>query len=585
MTKCNRAALFILHRSTFFILGWMLVSCAAQQPPPGGPEDKTPPKIDTTMPHTGQTNVPTDTRILFRFNRDVDRATFQQAISVTPYITGTLKFHWSGHDEVSVEFPQRLRDSTTYTVQLSRDLKTRRGVQLPLPYRILFSTGPKLDSGEISGFLLQPVSGTGPKPSDIFVLAYDISSKSADTLDFTHTLPDLLTQPNDQGVWQLMPMKQGHRYRFFALADAYRNHLFDPGVDAFGVPTSDAVMDSVSKTPFFVRMSATIDTIRPELMDAEVTDSFHVRAHFSEAIDSLDVRTNNISIAGNTIVAAFRESPEKKPGQVTYVTATPFVASKNYTFLVRADSMHDLAHNPISDTANKISFDAPGTVRNANLPVFAGIGIRDSAVGIPTIPSLLIRFSDAVRRDSAEQAIILLDSNQHNVRASYKWLDDSRVILSSRDSLLSNALYAIMVRTRGILSPVPAMGVAEKDTTLRFRFRTVNVRDLSKLSGKIAIQDSFFVQNAAGVLVVQALATGTGELRQVVLRHGEREYAFDGLPEGSYRVRAYFSRSAEPVFDAGSLKPWRFAMPSGDFGQVVTARMRWTTKNIDFEVK
>jgi hypothetical protein len=574
-------ALFVIcHLSLILVIG-----CAAQKPPPGGPEDKTPPTIDTTIPHTGQTNVPTNTRVEFRFDRDVDRASFQQAVSVTPYITGTLRFHWSGYDQVNIEFPERLRDSTTYTVQLTRDLKSKRGNQLAVPYRILFSTGPKLDSGQINGFLLQPIAGTGPKASDIFVMAYDLSSQQVDTLDFTHTQPELLTQPNDQGVWQLMPMKQGHRYRFFALSDVYRNHLYDPGVDAFGVPTTDAVMDSIAKSQFLIRMSAMTDTIRPELSDAEVSDSFHLRAHFSEAIDSNDVRTNNATIAGNTIIAAFRESPEKRPGQITYVVPTPLVPNGNYTLQIAQGSIHDLAHNPISDTASKVSFSAPSTVRSATPPAFAGISIRDSAIGIATIPSLLVRFSDAVRHDSAEQSITLLDSLQKNVRTTFKWLDDSRLILSSADSLLSNALYTVMVRTRGIQSPVAALSAPARDTTLRFRFRTWNVRDLAKLSGKISIADSFFTQNPAGALVVQAINSTTTEMRQLILKPGASEYTFDGLPEASYRVRAYFSKSGDAAFDAGSLRPWRFAMPSGDFAQPVSARMRWTTKNIDFEVK
>jgi hypothetical protein len=145
--KCSRLPImkwtrsiysFVIRHLSFVIVSHLsliiIIGCAAQKPPPGGPEDKTPPEIDTTIPYTGQTNVPTDTRIEFRFDRDVDRASFQQSVSVTPYITGALRFHWSGYDQVNVEFPERLRDSTTYTVQLTRDLKSKRGNQLALPY-------------------------------------------------------------------------------------------------------------------------------------------------------------------------------------------------------------------------------------------------------------------------------------------------------------------------------------------------------------------------------------------------------------------------------------------------------------------
>src|SRR5437764_1264372 len=85
----------------------------------------------------------------------------------------STKCHWSGHDEVSVELPERLRDSTTYTVQLSRDLKSRRGNQLASPFHLTFSTGPFIDTGSLAGFLLTPIVGPTLRPSDLFVFAYD----------------------------------------------------------------------------------------------------------------------------------------------------------------------------------------------------------------------------------------------------------------------------------------------------------------------------------------------------------------------------------------------------------------------------
>ncbi|HZK76961.1 MAG TPA: Ig-like domain-containing protein, partial [Candidatus Kapabacteria bacterium] len=102
---------------SYFIL--VLSSCASQQPPPGGPVDTTRPVVDSVMPHHRQINVPTNTKVWFRFARDVDQASFATAFTITPYLNGTPTFHWSGHNEVRVELP-KLKDSTTYTVQLSR---------------------------------------------------------------------------------------------------------------------------------------------------------------------------------------------------------------------------------------------------------------------------------------------------------------------------------------------------------------------------------------------------------------------------------------------------------------------------------
>ncbi len=581
---------FLIPHSSFLIcallaFGSIIASCASQQPPPGGPTDTTRPKIDTTMPHDRQLNVPRDAKIYFRFDRDVDRASFAQAFSIQPYLNGQVTYHWSGHDEVTVKLPEKLRDSTTYTVQLSRDLKSQRGNNIALPIRITFSTGPFIDTGSLSGFLLTPIAGPAPKPSEIFIFAYDVSARNPDTLNVSRTMPDLLTQPNDQGVWQILSMKVGHRYRVFAVGDVYRKHVYDAGVDAFGVPAGDAVLDSALKTNFYIRMAPATDTIRPELSDAEVVDSFHIRAHFSEAIDSNDVLPQNFTIAGVPIIAVFRESPEKKPGQITLLTSVPLSPNRNDTLEVRKGSVHDLAHNPISDSAYKVDFSTPLTLRGAPAPAFVSIGIRDSALDQSTMPLIPLTFSDAVRRDSLEAAVTLLDTGKHPLKTKFQWLDDARVLLSPADSLVSNFLYTITLRTRGVLSPVAAIPGPARDTLLRWRFRTIKSGDLAKLSGKITIADSFFTQNPAGALVVQAINSATNEIRQVILKPGEREYLFDGIREASYRVRAYFSPTGSVVYDAGSVQPWRFGVPTGEFAQMVSARMRWTTKNIDFELR
>ena len=102
-----------------------LISCAGQQPPTGGPADTTHPKIDTTFPRDRQTNVSRNARLYFQFDRDVDKTSFQQALSISPYINGALKFDWSGHNEVWVGFSEPLRDSTTYTVSLARQASAR----------------------------------------------------------------------------------------------------------------------------------------------------------------------------------------------------------------------------------------------------------------------------------------------------------------------------------------------------------------------------------------------------------------------------------------------------------------------------
>ena len=586
-----RSSLFIVHTSYLILI---LSSCASQQPPPGGPIDTTRPAIDSVIPHHRQINVSTSTYLWFHFQRDVDQPSFATAFTITPYLNGTPTFHWSGSNEVRVDLPT-LKDSTTYTVELSRDLKARlltgTGAALEEPYFLTFSTGPLIDTGLLSGYLLTPIHAPPMKPSDLFVFAYDISVQRPDTLNFTHTPPDQLTQPNDQGLWQFRAMKVGHRYRVFAIGDVYRNKVYDPGVDAFGIPAGDAILDSAITSGMYIRMSPPTDTIKPELSDVEIVDLRHLRAHFSEAIDSGDVRAENFKLSSSSgpldVVAAFREHPHAHPEQMLLLLGTPIASNREYTLEGIRDRIHDRSHNPLSDSAYKLDFTTPASMNAPVPPAFTSMGIRDSTRDVSALPSFPISFSDAVNHDSAEKAITLTDSGHHLVKTVFRWSDDARVYLTPSDSLLSNSWYTVTIRTAGIRSPIAARERPAVDTALHYHFQTANIRDFGKISGTITIADSFFAQNPRSALVVQVLQVlqGGAVAAQKVLPHGERKFAFDQIPTASYRARAYLSRDGTGVYDPGSVRPWHFGVPTGEFPKEFDARPRWTIANIDFEVK
>ncbi len=563
--------------------------------------DTTRPAIDSVIPHQRELNVPTHTKLWFRFARDVDQAAFATAFTITPYLNGTPTFHWSGHNEVTVDLP-KLKDSTTYTVQLSRDLKTLllngAGAALASPFFLTFSTGPLIDTGLLSGFLLPPINAPPMKPSNLYVFAYDITVRRADTLNVTRTMPDQITQPNDQGLWEFRAMKVGHRYRVFAIEDVYHTKLYVPGVDAFGVPAGDAVLDSSVKSGMYIRMSPPIDTIPPELSDVEIIDSFHIRANFSEAIDSMDVRAGNFILyqtpppkegGGATpvtpgVVAAYRERPNKNPSKITLVMAKPLAPNQAYTLEGIRDSIHDLSNNPLSDSGYKVTLTTPATLHSPSPPKFLSMGIRDSARDISALPAFPITFSDAVRRDSAEAAITVTDTGHRPVKTRFRWYDDARAYLTPADSLLSNLFYTVTIRTGGIQSPVPAIGRAEVDTILHYHFQTANVHDFGRISGRIAIADSFFARNPKSALVVQVLQGGAVSA-QKILPHGKRTFEFDQIPTATYRVRAYLSLDGSAQYDPGAVQPWHFGVPTGEFPKAFDARPRWTIANIDFDVK
>ena len=79
-------------------------SCANQQPPGGGDEDKTPPKVSIIAPKPNSVNFRGNT-ISFEFNEYIDRRSFQDAFRTSPQIKGDIEFSW-GTKDVEVKFPK-----------------------------------------------------------------------------------------------------------------------------------------------------------------------------------------------------------------------------------------------------------------------------------------------------------------------------------------------------------------------------------------------------------------------------------------------------------------------------------------------
>ena len=279
------------------------------------------------------------------------------ALSITPYLNGIVKYKWSGYDEVVVVLPEQLRENTTYVVSLTKDLKTRRNAPLLDPIQIVFSTGSIIDTGRIAGTMLPPLNSGAPTDlSNISIFAYDITERSLDTLRFNKTRPDFKTQPTSKGAFEFKAMKVGHSYRIFALIDEFRNNVFDPGIDAFGVANKDVTLDTPEKTDIHIRMAPKSDSLKPDLQDAEITDAYHIRARFSEPMDSASIKPEVFLVKDTTglnipVLAAYRENIDRKPGVATLLVSKALQADRLYLLDVIKNLAHDLAGNSVSDSS------------------------------------------------------------------------------------------------------------------------------------------------------------------------------------------------------------------------------------------
>lgn len=242
------------------IIAVLLYSCANQQPPGGGEEDKIPPKVKIISPRPNSTNFRGNSVIL-EFSEYVDRRSFQDAFRISPFVPGDIEYNWSG-TEVEVVFPSELHTlepNKTFVININTLLKDIRGNAITEPISLAFSTGSKIDMASIQGIAFN----NNKKITAVFAYRIDGSS----LYDPTKNIPDYLTETSAEGTYKLTNLAEG-QYRLITVTDEDRNLLFTSERESFGVLPYDVnVRDSAAVTNinFYMYDVTATDSTRPEL--------------------------------------------------------------------------------------------------------------------------------------------------------------------------------------------------------------------------------------------------------------------------------------------------------------------------------
>ncbi|HVN48631.1 MAG TPA: Ig-like domain-containing protein, partial [Bacteroidota bacterium] len=264
----------------------LLAGCANQGALQGGPPDVTPPTIEYTYPENGATNF-SDDKIRIEFDKYVDQAKASESIFISPHI-GSMEYDWNGSD-LQIRFDEKLHANTTYVVNVGTDVvDLHNNNRMAQAYTLAFSTGATIDKGVIQGKVYPMIAGE--PVSGIMIFAYRLDGLNADTLNPQKTKPDFITQSGNNGDFLFMHLPFG-TYRVIAVKDEYRNFVYDPEIDQFGVLTDDIRLSPADtmRTGQLMRM-ATEDTTAPRLIKVSAVDDSHVLAEFSEPILPQSIR-------------------------------------------------------------------------------------------------------------------------------------------------------------------------------------------------------------------------------------------------------------------------------------------------------
>jgi uncharacterized protein (DUF2141 family) len=592
-----------------------LGSCANPVAPSGGPRDETPPSIVETRPVRDTVNVSTDTRsVTLRFSEYVERSTLPQALSITPQFDRRLRFDWSGRS-VDIELPTALRDSTTYLFTLDTNLSDAHGVSLDDPITVAFSTGPRINRGQIRGRVVTPEQGQ-PQPQ-VDVYAYALSPAATAPPSPLPDRPAYRTQTGEDGTFTFEYLRE-QRYYVVALKDNNRNRRPDPP-EPFAVPPRLALQaDSSGGSPVPVPWLLTrADTLAPRLQRVQPVSRQRLRLSFSEPIRLADRRpaawTLRDSVAGARVpVQAVYRSPDR--GNTVVLRTGPMEARRHMLPLTPALVTDTLGQALVPDTARFRAVAQPDTAQTRFQSFVPDRGGPDSAGVYSLLPGQQpgVRFNQAPDSTTLRRVLSLADTTGRSRSYGLDTENGRTYRLRRNPPLRPGEFVEVAVDLRPIAGP---------DTTVRRRFRRVTSRALGELEGRVLLADTtggeadkdrgrrlpaalrqqqegdpFDVARPAtgrvdsalaarrdslfraGPVVVELIPTETPrplDPRSRTVPPGST-FVFRELPEGTFRFRAFLDRNRNGRWDGGLIRKYLPAEPVTWSTEPVDSRPRWT---------
>lgn len=551
----------------FVVAVCLLIACATQVAPSGGPEDKLPPRVAGVYPAPNTTNHPNELFVKLEFDEWINASVPRSAVSISPPIEKKIRFEVSGKTLVLTSRAE-LDTGTTYTVTFAGGIKDLRGNALAKPFQVVFSTGAVIDSLTLTGRVLVNDAMARKKsfPSiGLFLMGEERQTrhyldKYRDTA--THaidSLPMLLKEPplfvtraDSAGIFTLTGLKPG-RYRVVAFADENGNQKIELATEHVGIWTQDLVLTEQSSDTLWVAV-ADMDTTHLELESVSQPFANVLEASFTRNVffDSVFADTANCKLV----------SPEKEdlyPRKVYlgsrsnkpqfYFDPAP-KSEVTYKFICAAgkDSLFrtlDTLRNEVDWEWLKMEGDTlPPEVSGAKMRSRAKSVFPDDSLIIffnkPKLDSLENTFYIAVNKDTTQVEVIQIDPVRFAVVKKEPWGTD----------LSLNLLMGYMDTT---LAAADSNGVRDTVIELKYKrldkFETVSKLKFATLSGRIpGAKDGALVR-------LHSIESGMDYLEKC---HGDGQFKFSDLMEGGYFMDYYYPEEGKLIPDGGSVDPFRF---------------------------
>jgi hypothetical protein len=563
-------SLIIFLWSSLFLA--LVISCAEPRLPEGGPQDKQPPRIHSKKYSTPNpsTNF-RDNQIILTFDEWVKLQAAYTQVVISPPLEKRPEIKIR-NKSVVVQWKEALKDSTTYIINFGDAVRDITEGNIAPNLKMVFSTGPYLDSLSCSGQIVDARTRT-PK-EDVWVMLYQ---NLADSMPKTQK-PFYFTKTDSRGNFKLEYIKKG-RYRIFALEDKNKDYKYNQNNESIAFLDSSFQMNDTIQPVFRLRM----------FQEREATKVFSAKL---ETYGALKVTLNNKVQTSNDI--ELLDAPDDfktwiEQGEDTlrlwFDGTMPDTGKWSFVIQNEAEDLKDT----IKVRAKKRSefIEAASNLRwyqkrekavveegrNSKGPVFVLLPLQDTTA-IPQHPfkSLKLHFSRSIAAIDTSQILLLKDTSIFVVRLGITETVDSLTQDVRFDTLPETVLqdtflpvtkpliqilndlelvytwemtarYKLMILPKGVTDH---WGLMNQDTLSRIY--TINKEDnYGTVTAIVTDADSslqYVVQllNSKNILVEEAIVRDSTHMT----------FVYENIPTDTYTIRVIHDALPNGRWDAGN---------------------------------
>ncbi len=534
----------------------VILTCAVNDSPSGGPADTTPPTVVNVEPEPGSTGISADIVFSIEFSKPMRPDAVENSIFLSPVFWDYPEFKWSGR-KLTIKPPEKLKENTTYVLTVGAGATDTRRNKMGKSYSFPFSTGAMIDSGSVWGGIFSLESNR--TSYDIWAYRIDSSTISG----FMALIPDYGTQVDSAGGFSIQNMAAGD-YIVVAVDDKNDDLFCDPSSESMALPPGIVSVAGSARIDGIILRPERRDTIPAFFSRVEPLNDRLLSVEFSQPVDDrmeLDTVSYYIQASdssGLAIMGAYLSESGRLNIETDYQSAERSYRLKPNGLIsewgVRFDtSGGSFKGNPKPDSAGPklISTFPPGGSRSV---------YQDTVVELT--------FSERINPRGFAESVSMVSDSLDTLPFIPKWTSPNKAALLVPGGIPREKKIEVRLRPEKIFDTV---GNRMEDSVVTFSFKLAPVDTVGSVLARIKSIGRYPVIGELKSLrrggeTYQASANSAGLVR------------FQTVMPGSYKFYFYEDKDLNGKWSPGSVTPFRPADRFSFLPDSIIVRSRWDTE-------